>query len=128
MGTRGRKSAAELALIGPNGVETRRRLEAPADLSTEQAEVWRGVVNTLPADWFGPGSAPVLAALCRHTVAARRVGSWLARLQGGRQRPRRGALAEAPGPPRARERGGVVAGQPSAADAAVTLWIARCGD
>lgn len=30
-----------------------------------------------------PGSAAVLAALCRHTVAARRVGSWLARLEEG---------------------------------------------
>src|SRR4028119_1546858 len=69
MGTRGRKSAAELALIGPGGIETRRRLEAPADLSAEQAEVWRGIVNTLPADWFSPGSGPAPAALCRHTVA-----------------------------------------------------------
>jgi hypothetical protein len=48
MGTRGRKSSAELALIGPNGVETRRRLEAPADLSTEQAEVWCSITNSLP--------------------------------------------------------------------------------
>jgi hypothetical protein len=81
MGSRGRKSAAELALIGPGGIETRRRLEAPPDVSTEQAEVWRSIVNSLPEDWFSAGSAPVLAALCRHTVAARRVAAWLARLE-----------------------------------------------
>jgi hypothetical protein len=81
MTQRGRKSAAELAIIGLGGLETRRRLDAPADLSTEQAKVWRGVVNSLPADWFSPGSAPVLAALCRHVVAGRRVAGWIARLE-----------------------------------------------
>lgn len=81
MGTRGRKSSAELAIIGPRGVETRRRVEPPADLSTEQAEIWRAIVNAHEAAWFGPGSAPVLAALCRHVVAGRRVAGWIATLE-----------------------------------------------
>jgi len=68
-------------LIGGNGVATSRRIEAPLDLSDEQAEVWRSIVSAHAADWFGPGSAPVLAALCRHTVAARRVAGWLERLE-----------------------------------------------
>lgn len=81
MGTRGPKSSAELSVIGRDGVATSRRLDAPADLSGEQAEVWRAIIGAHAADWFGPGSAPVLAALCRHTVAARRVASWLARIE-----------------------------------------------
>ncbi len=81
MGTRGRKSAAELAVISGAGIASTRRLSAPPELTEDQAEVWRGVVNSLPADWFSQGSAPVLAALCRHTVAARRVASWIARLE-----------------------------------------------
>lgn len=81
MGARGRRSSAELTATGPGGIEVQRRIEAPADLTAEQAEVWRGIVNSHPADWFNPGSAPVLVALCRHVVAARRVAGWLARIE-----------------------------------------------
>lgn len=81
MGARGPKSTSELATIGPAGIALTRRLDPPADLTGEAAEVWRGIVNANPADLFSPGSAPLLAQLCRHTVAARRIGQWLARIE-----------------------------------------------
>ena len=81
MGSRGRKSAAEIAFISGVGITSTRRLSPPPDPTEEQAEVWRGIVNAHPGDWFGPGSAPVLAALCRHVTAGRRVAGWIARLE-----------------------------------------------
>jgi hypothetical protein len=81
MGTRGRKSAAELTTVGPGGIATARRPEPLADLSDEMAEVWRSIVNGKPGDWFDAGSAPVLAQYCRHVVAARRVGQLIAQAE-----------------------------------------------
>ena len=81
MTQRGRKSAAELAIISGAGIATTRRLSAPPDLTEEQSDVWRSIVNGNPADLFNAGSAPVLAALCRHVVAGRRVAGWIARLE-----------------------------------------------
>jgi hypothetical protein len=69
MTQRGRKSAAELATISGAGIATTRRLSPPPDLTEEQSDVWRSIVNGNPADLFNAGSAPVLAALCRHVVA-----------------------------------------------------------
>ena len=81
MTQRGRKSATELAIISGAGIATTRRLSPPPDLTEEQSDVWRSIVNGNPADLFNAGSAPVLAALCRHVVAARRVAGWIARLE-----------------------------------------------
>jgi hypothetical protein len=81
MGARGPKSAAELTAIGPGGVAIARRLPPPAELTEEQAETWRAIVNAHPAGWITAGSAPVLAQLCRHVTAARRVAAWIARLE-----------------------------------------------
>ena len=67
MKQRGRKSAAELAVVTPLPV---RLLAAPADLSTEEAEVWGRVVATKPHDWWDAGSIPLLAQYCRAVVQA----------------------------------------------------------
>jgi hypothetical protein len=75
MGQRGRKSAAELSVIGPHGVETIRRPEPPVELSQREAETWRRMVNAYPADRFDPGAQPVLALLCRHIEAARKLAA-----------------------------------------------------
>jgi len=69
----GRRSAADLETIGLKPVAIAARLEAPYDISDEAADVWRQVVESLPADWFTPASAPVLAQYCRTVIAARRV-------------------------------------------------------
>jgi phage terminase small subunit len=78
MGTRGRQSSASLSVIGPGGVETVRRPEPPHELSDEQADEWRAVVNRLSADWFPRETWGLLAQYCRHVVAARRVAQLIA--------------------------------------------------
>lgn len=72
MGTRGRKSAADLALVTPDGSVSRPR--PPAELTSEQADEWRSVVNSLPAEQFPRAVHGLLAGYCRHAVALRHVG------------------------------------------------------
>ena len=67
MATRGRKSAASLA-IAPAGVE--RRLSPCAGLTQAQRSEWVKIVNSRPADWFGPEHESLLAQYCRHKVSA----------------------------------------------------------
>lgn len=72
----GRKSAAELEVVQIG--TARPRPEPPLDLTEEQAEVWRSIVDRLPPDWFATENQPLLAQYCRHTVSARRLGEVLA--------------------------------------------------
>lgn len=81
MGTRGRESAASLSVISSEGVETVRRPTPPAELTDEQAQEWRAVVNRLPADWFPRETHPMLAAYCRHIVALRRIGQLIEHIE-----------------------------------------------
>ncbi len=76
MGTRGRKSAAQLA-IAPQVVEIIPRPVAPGDLTDEQASEWDAVVSRMPADWFPRETHGMLTAYCRHVVAARRVAAMI---------------------------------------------------
>lgn len=78
----GRKSSAEIASIGPEGIGISRRPEPPSELSDEMREVWQAIVNALPADWFNRGALPVLAQYCRHTVAARRCAQLIEQMEG----------------------------------------------
>lgn len=71
MGARGRTSIASLSVAQP--VEVVQRADAPYDLTDEQADEWRSVVNRLPAEWFPRETWPMLSQYCRHVVAARRV-------------------------------------------------------
>ncbi len=71
MGARGRKSAAELCAISCDGIELHRRPEPPEHLGDNAAEIWRAISNSLPADWFSPGTLPLLEALCGLTVSQR---------------------------------------------------------
>ncbi len=50
------------------------RPDADYSLTDEQADVWRAVLDALPADWIGAASLPVLSAYCRTVVAMRRIG------------------------------------------------------
>jgi hypothetical protein len=78
MGTRGRKSSAELAIVGPSGVVTVNRPNAPSELGDEQAVEWRQVVNAHAADRFPREQHAMLGAHCRHVVAMRRIGQLIA--------------------------------------------------
>jgi chaperone required for assembly of F1-ATPase len=72
MGTRGRTSMAAL-MVPNNPTEIVHRPDAPDDLTDEQAEEWRAIVNTMPADHFMRGNYALLTQYCRHVIAARRI-------------------------------------------------------
>ena len=72
MGTRGPKSASELAVSSPSSPIV--HADAPYDLSDEQAEIWRATLASLPPDWIEVGAHPTLAAFCRTTTHLRRLG------------------------------------------------------
>ncbi|MGE3296724.1 MAG: hypothetical protein AB7I68_05175 [Porticoccaceae bacterium] len=69
MGTRGRKSANDMAVV----VALPARPDPPAELTDEQAREWVEVVNRLPADHFPRETHGLLVQYCRHVVASRRV-------------------------------------------------------
>jgi phage terminase small subunit len=71
MGARGRKSKAELSTISYDGLEIHRRPDPPDHMGDDAAEIWRAITNSLPADWFSPGTLPLLEALCGLTVSQR---------------------------------------------------------
>lgn len=73
MKTRGRDSAAALAVVTPTNLETLRRPRPPSELSDEQSAEWVAVVNRMPADWFPRETHALLTQYCRHVVAARRI-------------------------------------------------------
>ena len=61
MGARGKKSSVELGVVSwLSGA----RLSVPAHLDEAEAAEWRGIVNSLPADYFRPGDVPLLAEFC----------------------------------------------------------------
>lgn len=79
MKQRGRQSAAASALAVITGpVETIARPDAPYDLTDEEADEWRKVVNRLPADWFPAETHALLGQYCRHVIAARRIAQLIA--------------------------------------------------
>lgn len=71
---RGRVSAADLAIVPMTPLGAVERQKPPHDLTDEEVEVWQGVVNAEPADWFSPSTVPLLTQYCRHVVAARQIG------------------------------------------------------
>jgi P27 family predicted phage terminase small subunit len=62
MGQRGKKSAAELSVVPVLGDA---RMAAPSTLTPDEASVWKGIVDSLPPDWFRPSDEPILAAYCQ---------------------------------------------------------------
>jgi len=70
-----RKSVAELS-VAPDPVELDRRLPAPSELTSVEAQIWHSVVATKPADWFQADCAPVLVAYCKHISAAMQLDEW----------------------------------------------------
>ena len=69
MAKRGRKSQADLTTVS---IAPRiGKPPPPADLTDDQTLTWRVVVDSMPADWFGRESLPILSAYCRHAARAR---------------------------------------------------------
>jgi hypothetical protein len=74
MGTRGRRSIAELMVVN-GGATPANRPDPPRDLDAAEAVEWREIVASMPAAYFArPPHYPLmilLTLLCRHIVAAR---------------------------------------------------------
>ena len=68
MAARGKQSLASMAIAQPAGFD--QRLPPPAALTPAQKAEWVAVVNSRPADWFGPENASSLIQYCRHKVQA----------------------------------------------------------
>lgn len=81
MTKRGRKSAASLAIRPVTPVEKTPRPTPPSELSDEEADEWRAIVDRLPADWFARETHVLLVQYCRHIIAARRVSQLIAAIQ-----------------------------------------------
>src|SRR5258708_6327907 len=86
---RGRKSLGDLAVVAMDPL-TGRPLP-PADVTGREAEVWESTVESMPRNWFGKETWPLLRGFCKHSYAAERLGERYSEL-----------LAE--GPPPAGER------------------------
>ncbi len=70
MGTRGRKSTADLKAVG--NIPSIERPEPPAHLTDDQKEVWRSVVSEAPPSEFSRDRWPMLESYCVHTTTRRR--------------------------------------------------------
>lgn len=84
MGSRGRRSGESLAIAISGPTEIVQRPDAPYDLTDEQVDEWRAVVNSLPADWFQRGNHALLTQYCRHVIAARRVNQLIEQCVAGK--------------------------------------------
>ena len=65
MGSRGRRSEADLAVVVVDSAERR---PPPDTLSQAEAGIWGSIMESLPADWFRPSDWPILAAYCQTAV------------------------------------------------------------
>lgn len=73
MGSRGRKSAADLAVVNAEVVAIDRP-PPPAGYTPEQRQKWLEIVNANPAGQFPEGRLEVLDAFVRHAVELRHIG------------------------------------------------------
>ena len=73
MGTRGRKSTAEMAVI--HGIP--QRPKPPGDLTPDQATEWRAIVSRMPTGWFPREIWPLLAQYCRHITNSRHIAGMI---------------------------------------------------
>lgn len=86
MGARGRNSGADLAVVQSGELSALvGRPEPLPELTPEQAEEWRSVVNRLPADWFPRETWAMLAQYCRHVVSANRIAQMIRTIEVGPQ-------------------------------------------
>jgi hypothetical protein len=71
-------------------------------LTQEQAEEWRAVVGTKPADWFTRDNQAMMVDYCRHIVLGRRIAeqidrfdpAWMADDEGLKRFDKLGAMLE----------------------------------
>lgn len=76
MGARGPKSSASLTVVPLTG---RKKPPPPAQLTGEEAAIWRQVIDAMPTDWHRPESTALLVQFCRHIVVANHIADQIAR-------------------------------------------------
>ncbi len=81
MGSRGRKSTADLAIADSTTVTEYQ--QPSASLTPEQRSEWNRVIGDCPADHFSESHIPMLEGYCRHTVALRHVGELIRQSEAG---------------------------------------------
>lgn len=81
MKQRGRKSSAAVSVISAHGIEATSRPKPSLELTEEQADEWREIANSLPADWFPRESLGLFAQYCKHIVASRHVGQMITEME-----------------------------------------------
>jgi hypothetical protein len=67
---RGRKSAAELAVVTP--ISDHRQVP-PANMPEVQRQIWQIVIGRLPYDWFKAEHLELLRAYCQHVAIAQTI-------------------------------------------------------
>jgi hypothetical protein len=72
-----RRSAADLAVVRPEGGFT--RLRPPADLGEEEREIWHEIVASCRSDHFQKCDGPLLIRYVENVVLARRAAAALTR-------------------------------------------------
>lgn len=68
MASRGRKSAASLAVANASTITTKRRTPAPAHLGDVARSVWARQMDAHPAGTFGAKDIDLLAMYCQHVA------------------------------------------------------------
>lgn len=77
MATRGRKSAASLAVALAEPLTPAPIPSAPSYLTPEQDDVWRMVISSRGGDLIAPEAFPVLVEYCRQVVFANQIAAQL---------------------------------------------------
>lgn len=67
-------------LLTPALPDLQATADAPYDLGDEEATVWRSIVSAMPPNYFARSHYPMLAQLCRHVVASRRLDQMAANM------------------------------------------------
>lgn len=80
MGSRGRKSKTDLAIVTPTVTD---RPEPAPGLTEEQTFEWLRITNSMPADEFTTAQLPMLEQYVKHRVEARHIGQMIADVTGG---------------------------------------------
>lgn len=75
MAKTGKTSAAALSVI--NNVVPINKIQPPENLDVEHLVEWLAIVDSKPPDFFGKEHAPLLEALCRHIVNAKKLAKLL---------------------------------------------------
>lgn len=74
MQQRGRRSAESLSVVR---VAPQERVAPPDRLTDEQSAIWREIVSSKPADWFGADNLALLEQYCVVQSESRRVAAKL---------------------------------------------------